>query len=61
VDTSMLERRPAPEGDMRSSQRDRNNDRGNRSGGPPDLSAAAKKLGISERELHKVMRSAGAP
>lgn len=55
VDTSMLERRPAPEGDMRGRQRENSNARGNRRGGPPDLSVAAKILGVSERELQSAL------
>jgi YHYH protein len=48
IDTSMLERRPAPQGDTRGGQR------GGR-GGPPDLSGVAKKLGVSERELQRAL------
>ena len=55
VDTSMLERRPAPEGDTRGGQRERNNNGGNKRGGPPDLSAVANKLGVSERELQRAL------
>lgn len=55
VDQSMLERRPAPQGDMRSGN---GGGRDNRRGGPPDLSGVAKKLGVSEREL---MRALGPP
>ncbi len=55
VDTSMLERRTAPEGDMRAGQRENISDRGNRRGGPPDLSVVAKNLGISERELQRAL------
>lgn len=57
VDTSMLERRPAPQGDMRrgGNSRDMGGDSGRRRGGPPDLSGVAKKLGISERELQRAL------
>lgn len=56
VDNSMLERRPAPEGDRRGDASQREVEmRDNRRGGPPDLSAAAKKLGVSERVLQRAL------
>ena len=71
VDQSMLQQRPAPGGDMRKSPGGgggemrggpgggnmRSGGSGGR-GGRPDLSVAAKKLGISEQEL---MRALGPP
>jgi hypothetical protein len=73
VDQSMLERRPSPQGDMRGDTRGGNrqggdirngppsgggNMRGGPGGGRPDLSEAAKKLGVSEQTL---MRALGPP
>ncbi len=57
VDQSMLQRRPAPQGDMRSGGREGGGEMrgGPGGGGRPDLSAAAKKLGVSERELMKAL------
>lgn len=58
VDTSMLERRPAPQGDMRRGSNNRGESRGGSGrgrGGPPDLSSVAKKLGVSERELQQAL------
>jgi YHYH protein len=60
VDTSMLERRPAPQGDMRGGQRDQRQEQqrggnSNRRGGPPDLSGVAKKLGVSENKLQQAL------
>ncbi len=57
VDQSMLERRPAPQGDMRGGPDGGRSEGGrdNRRGGPPDLSGIAKKLGVSERELQRAL------
>ena len=69
VDQSMLQMRPAPGGDMRrgtggGDMRQGPGGGGNMRGapggrgGPPDLSVAAKKLGVSEQQL---MRALGPP
>ncbi len=55
VDQSMLERRPAPQGDMRGGGETRVGSSGR---GRPNLSVVAKNLGISKREL---MRALGPP
>ncbi len=56
VDASMLERRPAAEGDRRiGTEAGEGSGRDNRRGGPVDLSIVAKKLGVRERDLQHAL------